>query len=127
VQTVEYQMATPDDLDETTRLVEVCGRRAVTGIADVRDLPTMESAFERGVAELGRLDTVIAAPDLHPGVDVLHDRRDVVHDDRRQSERGVEDSRASFPQAVGSAAVPGRLPLSDAGVRWPGCRSQGTI
>jgi SDR family mycofactocin-dependent oxidoreductase len=55
-----YPAATADDLAETVRLVESLDRRAVWAEADVRDLPAMESLVERGVAELGRLDVVVA-------------------------------------------------------------------
>jgi SDR family mycofactocin-dependent oxidoreductase len=58
--TVEYPMPTPADLTETAELVEKIGRRAITAIADVRDLQTLTSAVDAAVAELGRLDIVVA-------------------------------------------------------------------
>lgn len=57
---VPYDSATPDDLAETVRQVEALGRRIVSTIADVRDLDTLTSAVGSGVAELGRLDIVVA-------------------------------------------------------------------
>jgi (+)-trans-carveol dehydrogenase len=57
---VSYPMATPEDLDETVALVEKQGRRMVARRADVRDLSSVRSAVEEGVAEFGRLDIVVA-------------------------------------------------------------------
>jgi NAD(P)-dependent dehydrogenase (short-subunit alcohol dehydrogenase family) len=53
-------MATPEDLEETARLVEKHGRRIVTAKADVRKVDELRAALERGVAELGHLDIVVA-------------------------------------------------------------------
>jgi SDR family mycofactocin-dependent oxidoreductase len=63
---VEYPMATPDDLAETAKLVEGLDRRIVTAIADVRDPDSMRAAFSAGLAELGRLDFVIANAGVMP-------------------------------------------------------------
>ncbi len=57
---VDYPVATADDLTETVRAVEALGRRAVWAAADVRDLAALTSLVERGVAELGRIDVVVA-------------------------------------------------------------------
>jgi SDR family mycofactocin-dependent oxidoreductase len=53
-------MATPDDLAETVKLVEALDRRIIATQTDVRDLDGLKSAVDAGVAELGRLDIVIA-------------------------------------------------------------------
>jgi (+)-trans-carveol dehydrogenase len=58
--TVHYKLATDTDLEETRALVEKAGRRAVLLRADVRDLAGIGAAVDRGVAELGRLDVVVA-------------------------------------------------------------------
>ncbi|WP_415394342.1 mycofactocin-coupled SDR family oxidoreductase (plasmid) [Rhodococcus globerulus] len=55
-----YPGATISDLEETAALVEKLGRRIVTKIADVRDLAALQQAADEGVAELGRLDIVVA-------------------------------------------------------------------
>jgi SDR family mycofactocin-dependent oxidoreductase len=57
---VPYDMATPDDLAETAKLVEDLDRRVITHQADVRDLGALQAAVEEGVAELGHLDVVCA-------------------------------------------------------------------
>jgi SDR family mycofactocin-dependent oxidoreductase len=53
-------MATPDDLAETVKLVEALDRRIIATQADVRDLDGLKAAVDAGVAELGRLDIVLA-------------------------------------------------------------------
>ena len=58
--TTTYPGPRPEDLDETARMVEKQGQRAVTSIADVRDFAQVKAALERGVSELGRLDVVVA-------------------------------------------------------------------
>lgn len=56
----DYPCASSDDLSETKRLVEAAGRRMHTGVADVRDFPTLKAVFDAGYAEFGRIDIVIA-------------------------------------------------------------------
>jgi SDR family mycofactocin-dependent oxidoreductase len=58
--TVGYSLATPDDLKETVRLVEEQGRRIVAVEADVRERAQLAGALDQGLAELGRLDIVVA-------------------------------------------------------------------
>jgi SDR family mycofactocin-dependent oxidoreductase len=57
---VPYPLATAEDLAETVRLVEALDRRIVAREADVRDSAALVAAVEEGVAELGRLDIVLA-------------------------------------------------------------------
>jgi SDR family mycofactocin-dependent oxidoreductase len=57
---IGYPMATPEDLEETARLVEKHGRRIVAIQADVRQIDQLRAAVERGIAELGSLDIVVA-------------------------------------------------------------------
>ena len=49
-----------DDLAETVRLVEATGRRVVWGHVDVRDQSAVRELAERGAAELGHLDVIVA-------------------------------------------------------------------
>ena len=58
--TTAYPGPTPDDLAETVRLVEAQDRRIVAREADVRDFAALSAAVTEGVAELGRLDVVVA-------------------------------------------------------------------
>ena len=55
-----YPASTPDELDETGKLVEGLGRRFVALKADIRDLPALKEAAEQVTKDLGRLDIVIA-------------------------------------------------------------------
>ena len=57
---VEYPLSSREDLDETARLVEKHGRRAVTHVVDVRDAAALTAAVDAGVAELGGLDASVA-------------------------------------------------------------------
>jgi len=58
--TVPYPMATPEDLARTVKEVEELDRRIIATQADVRDLAALAAAADAGVAELGRLDIVLA-------------------------------------------------------------------
>ncbi|MEV0948277.1 mycofactocin-coupled SDR family oxidoreductase [Rhodococcus sp. NPDC049939] len=55
-----YPLASEADLKDTADEVQATGRRCVTKIADVRDGAAMVSAVGDAVAELGRLDIVVA-------------------------------------------------------------------
>jgi SDR family mycofactocin-dependent oxidoreductase len=57
---VPYDSATPDDLAETVRLVEATGRRVLAAAVDTRDLAGLRAIVDKGVAEFGRLDIIIA-------------------------------------------------------------------
>src|SRR5690606_13241606 len=66
IDSVAYPMATPEDLDETVRLVEKTGRRIVAERGDVRDRDRLAEVVARGVAEFGRLDFVLANAGILP-------------------------------------------------------------
>ncbi|GAB3311644.1 mycofactocin-coupled SDR family oxidoreductase [Epidermidibacterium keratini] len=57
---VSYESATPEDLAETVRQVEALGRRIIASQVDVRDRDGMKKAIDEGVAQLGKLDIVVA-------------------------------------------------------------------
>ncbi|EKF21486.1 carveol dehydrogenase [Mycolicibacterium hassiacum DSM 44199] len=61
-----YPLATPDDLSETERSIKELGRRVVARIADVRERHELRDAVEAGVADLGRLDIVVANAGILP-------------------------------------------------------------
>lgn len=63
---VAYPMATPEDLDETGRLVEKTGRRIVAVRGDVRDRDRLAEAVATGVEAFGRLDFVLANAGILP-------------------------------------------------------------
>jgi SDR family mycofactocin-dependent oxidoreductase len=66
IATVQYPMATPDDLAETVKEVEALDRRIVATQADVRDLAGLQKAFDDGVAQLGGVDIVLANAGIAP-------------------------------------------------------------
>lgn len=53
------------ELRATAAEVESRGRRCVTGLADVSDLEAVTAVIDAGVAELGRLDVVVANAGIH--------------------------------------------------------------
>jgi SDR family mycofactocin-dependent oxidoreductase len=61
-----YPLATPDDLAETERSIKELGRRVVARVADVRERHELRDAVEAGVADLGRLDIVVANAGILP-------------------------------------------------------------
>ncbi|MFV0457522.1 MAG: mycofactocin-coupled SDR family oxidoreductase [Actinomycetales bacterium] len=58
--TRNYSLATEADLEETVQAVKALDRRIVAVRADVRDLEELQAAFDQGLSELGRVDTVVA-------------------------------------------------------------------
>jgi SDR family mycofactocin-dependent oxidoreductase len=80
-ETVGYPMATPEDLEETAKLVEKTGRGIVTAQADVSDAGQLREALERGLADFGKVDIVVAQagiagmkgnPPLQAWIDVIN-------------------------------------------------------
>ena len=76
IDTIGYPMATPEDLDETARLIEKTNQRVVIAQADVREAAELRTALESGLSEFGKLDIVVTAagvagmkgqPPLRPG------------------------------------------------------------
>jgi SDR family mycofactocin-dependent oxidoreductase len=59
-ETVPYPMATPEDLAETVSQVEALDRRIIASQVDIRELGALSAAVNDGVAQLGRLDIVLA-------------------------------------------------------------------
>jgi SDR family mycofactocin-dependent oxidoreductase len=71
-----YPPATEEDLAETVRQVEALDRRIVATKADVRDTAALRAALDDGVAQLGRLDIVLANAgvfEIQPALDVTDD------------------------------------------------------
>ncbi|BBZ61631.1 mycofactocin-coupled SDR family oxidoreductase [Mycolicibacterium monacense] len=57
---VPYDHSTPEDLAETVSLVEATGRRILASVVDTRDHDALRETVDAGVAELGRLDVIVA-------------------------------------------------------------------
>jgi len=60
IPSVNYPMATEEDLDETARLVEERGGRMVARVGDVRSQDQLGAALQDGLEEFGALDCVVA-------------------------------------------------------------------
>jgi SDR family mycofactocin-dependent oxidoreductase len=61
-----YPLATPDDLAETERSVKELGRRVVARVGDVRERNELREAVEAGLADLGKIDVVVANAGILP-------------------------------------------------------------
>jgi SDR family mycofactocin-dependent oxidoreductase len=61
-----FPLAVPADLAETERLVKETGRRILTREADVRLREELHDCLEAGLADLGRLDIVVANAGICP-------------------------------------------------------------
>lgn len=66
IDTNDYPLATPRDLEEAGLEVEKTGQRAITAEVDVRDKAAVVSALADAVAEFGRLDVVVANAGICP-------------------------------------------------------------
>src|SRR5579863_1913465 len=66
-----YPPATEEDLAETVSQVEALDRRIVARKADVRDAAALRTALDDGVAQLGRLDIVVANAGIYQPVSTL--------------------------------------------------------
>jgi SDR family mycofactocin-dependent oxidoreductase len=66
-----YPPATEEDLAETVSQVEALDRRIVARKADVRDSAALRAALDAGIAQLGRLDIVVANAGIYQPVPAL--------------------------------------------------------
>jgi SDR family mycofactocin-dependent oxidoreductase len=57
---MNYPLATPEDLAQTVKDVEALDRRIIAGQADVRVKSELKKVLDAGMAEFGRLDIVVA-------------------------------------------------------------------
>jgi SDR family mycofactocin-dependent oxidoreductase len=78
--TVAYAQADEADLAETVARVEALDRRIVARKADVRDQAAVQAVFDEGVAELGRVDIVLANAGIMPVIGEPGARRQAWHD-----------------------------------------------
>src|ERR1700745_676389 len=66
IDTNEYPLATREDLEETVKLVEKSGRRAVSAVVDVRGRISLKKGLDDAVAGLGGLHVVVANAGILP-------------------------------------------------------------
>jgi NAD(P)-dependent dehydrogenase (short-subunit alcohol dehydrogenase family) len=82
IETNEYALATPRDLEEAGLEVEKTGRKAYTAVVDVRDRAAVVRELANAVAEFGKLDVVVANAGICPlganlGIQAFADAFDV--------------------------------------------------
>ena len=130
IATVEYPMATPEDLAETVKEVEALDRRIVATQADVRDQAALKAVLDDGVAQLGRVDIVLANAGIAPmGADERGPDRVLAGHRRRQPHRRLEHRRGgratrwSSRAAAGRSCSPARPPGSRASAATPAAGS----
>lgn len=58
--TVEYPMASEEELAETVKMIENVGGRIVAEVADVRDRSQVEAVLNKGLEAFGHVDIVVA-------------------------------------------------------------------
>lgn len=80
VESVGYAPATEADLAETVSQVEALDRRIIARKADVRDQSAVQQVLDEGVAELGRVDIVLANAGVMPIVGEQRHSRQGWHD-----------------------------------------------
>jgi SDR family mycofactocin-dependent oxidoreductase len=96
--TVHYPLATPQDLDETVAQIERLGRRVAATQTDVRDMAAVAAAIDSGVAELGRVDIVVA----NAGI-AMYDAAETMSE---QSWRDMIDTNLTGVWTVSRASLP---------------------
>ncbi len=67
IATMNYPLATPEDLAQTVKEVEALDRRILASKADVRNRDQLTAAVQEGIATLGSLDIVVANAGICPG------------------------------------------------------------
>jgi (+)-trans-carveol dehydrogenase len=98
IDTVDYPLATPEDLDDTVAQVELLGRRVAASETDVRDATAVAAAIDTGVAKLGRLDIVVT----NAGI-AMYDAADTMS---AQSWRDMIDTNPTGVWTVCRGAMP---------------------
>ncbi|GAB2831550.1 mycofactocin-coupled SDR family oxidoreductase [Actinocorallia aurea] len=127
--TVDYPMSTPDDLKETARLVEEQGRRIVTVQADVREAAQIREALEQGIAELGKVDVVVAQAGIAPlhGNPPLQAWSDVVNVNLLGSINAVQSALPHLAEGASVITVASAAALMSMGmVQNPGSNPGGS-
>jgi SDR family mycofactocin-dependent oxidoreductase len=127
ITSMDYPNATADDLAETVEQVKAAGARIVARQADVRDYDQLQAAFADGLAELGRVDIVVANAGivrLAGGEDI---RRQVWKDIIDTNLTGVWNTTEVSVPALIEGARGGSIVItsSTAGIKGPGTLTPG--
>jgi SDR family mycofactocin-dependent oxidoreductase len=118
---MNYPNASPEDLDETVRLVEALDRRIVARQADVRDYAELKAAFDDGFAQFGRLDIIIA----NAGIIRLGDEQDFLAEWKEVIDTNLTGVFHTVRAALGALTQGGRggsivITSSTAGLKGTG-------
>lgn len=108
IDTVPFDMSTPDDLVHTQKLVAEAGSEMVAVEADVRDQGAVDEAFARGLEAFGRVDVVLA------NAGILHQYRKTWEIDDEDF-RNVMDVNVLGVWHTVKAAVPRLIEQGDGG------------
>jgi (+)-trans-carveol dehydrogenase len=101
IATAKYAMSTPEDLQETVRLVESLDRRILPTQADVREYAAVAAAVDQGAAQLGRLDVVVANAGIAPTTPAIEISQDEWRDTVDTDLTGVWNvCRAALPHLI---------------------------
>jgi len=115
-----YAQGTPDDLEETVRLVEKTGRRILARQADTRDGTAVQAVVNEGVALFGRLDIVVANAgiiSIKPATQITADDwRDVIDVNLTGSWNTVQ---ATLPTLLAQGSGSIIITSSAAGIKGP--------
>lgn len=106
VASIGYDLATEADLAETVKQVEALDRRVVADRVDVREGAAVRALVDRGVAELGRLDVVVANAGI-AGSEPMVDMSDATWQDMIDINlTGVfKTIRAALPHLTAGSAI----------------------
>lgn len=78
---IPYPLGTAAELDETVRLIEAEGRRALRGEVDVRSWEQIRGFAEQAIAELGKVDVLVANAGIFGSAALLHELEEEAFDD----------------------------------------------
>lgn len=108
IETVPFEMSTPDDLSETARLVKEAGGEMVAVEADVRDQEQVDGALQAGLGAFGRVDIVLG------NAGIIHDYKKTWQLDE-DGFRNVLDVNVVGVWHTVKAAVPHMIEQGDGG------------
>src|SRR5712691_774627 len=80
IDSVDYAMSNPDDLQQTVKLVEQTGQRVIARIGDVPDVESLKSVYQEGMDSFGHIDLVVANAGIMPVWGKYSDTMQAWHD-----------------------------------------------
>jgi NAD(P)-dependent dehydrogenase (short-subunit alcohol dehydrogenase family) len=108
---VEYVEATPDELEETGRLVKAHGRRYLAVKADIRDIAALRAAAAQAEGQMGRVDIVVANAAIQVFKPLLEMEDRHWHDVIDNNLNGTANTVRAFAPGMVKAGRGGRLIL----------------